>query len=96
MIRFTVSMAACIFEYRGRTWLIMRNRSTASTGRATRKIMASSPFKVKATPVAVKSITGPLQKGLRPVDTEFWMFVTSLVSLVTREETRKWSMLEKE
>ena len=24
------------------------------------------------------------------------VFVTSLVSLVTREETRKWSMLEKE
>ena len=95
-MRLTVSMAACIFVYMGRTWLIIRNRSTASTGRATRKIMARSPFRVKATPVAVKSITGPLQKGRSPVETEFWMLVTSLVSLVTREDTRKWSMLEKE
>ena len=71
MIRFAVSMAACIFVYRGRTWLMMRNSSTASTGRATRKIMASSPFRVKATPVAVKSITGPRQNGRSPVDTEF-------------------------
>ena len=31
----------------------------------------------------------PLQKGRMPVETVFWILVTSLVSLVTREDTPK-------
>ena len=76
--------------------MVMQNSRQASTGRATRNTTASSLLMEKATPVAATSITGPLQKGRMPVETVFWILVTSLVSLVTREDTRKWSMLEKE
>ena len=50
----------------------------------------------KATDVATISITGLLPNGLIPVDTEFCIFVTSLVSLVTSDDTLKWSILENE
>ena len=41
-------------------------------------------------------ITGERNAGRIPVDTEFWMVVTSLVSRVTREEVRNLSVLAKE
>ena len=48
------------------------------------------------TVMAVSIITGARQAGRRPLAMEFWMLVTSPVSLVTREEVRNRSVLEKE
>ena len=45
---------------------------------------------------AMSIITGERNAGRMPVDTEFWMVVTSLVSRVTREEVRNLSVLAKE
>ena len=41
-------------------------------------------------------MTGARKAGRMPVETEFCMVVTSLVSLVTNEEVLKWSVLAKE
>ena len=68
----------------------------ASIGSATRNTSARVELMEKATDVATISITGLLPNGLIPVDTEFCMFVTSLVSLVTSDDTLKWSILAKE
>ena len=46
--------------------------------------------------MAVSIITGARQAGRRPLAMEFWMLVTSPVSLVTREEVLNRSVLEKE
>ena len=51
---------------------------------------------VNATDDANISITGLLPNGLIPVDTEFCIFVTSLVRRVTSEETLKWSIYANE
>ena len=71
-------------------------RSTASIGSATKNTNASVLLIVNATDDANISITGLLPNGLIPVDTEFCIFVTSLVRRVTSEETLKWSILANE
>jgi len=46
--------------------------------------------------MAVSIITGERNPGRMPVEREFCMVVTSLVSLVTRDELLKWSVFAKE
>ena len=75
--------------------IIMMSR-TARTGSATRKTSASVELIRNARVVANTSITGLRPNGRIPVDTAFWILVTSLVSLVTNDETLKWSILENE
>ena len=88
-MRFTVSTAPCIFEYRGRTFMVMTNSAAPSTGSAMKKTTARVWLMEYAIPVAATSITGPRQKGRIPMETAFWIFVTSLVRRVTRDEVRK-------
>ena len=46
--------------------------------------------------MAVSIITGERNPGRMPVEREFCMVVTSLVSLVTGDELLKWSVFAKE
>ena len=62
---------------------------TASIGSATKNTRASVLLIVNAIDDANISITGLLPKGLIPVDTEFWILVTSLVRRVTSDDTLK-------
>ena len=62
---------------------------TASIGSATKNTRASVLLIVNAIDYANIIITGLLQKGLIPVDTEFWILVTSLVRRVTSDDTLK-------
>ena len=69
---------------------------TARIGNATRNTSASVELIWNARVVANISITGLRPNGRIPVDTAFWILVTSLVSRVTNDETLKWSILENE
>ena len=71
MIRFTVSIAVCIREYKGRTFMVIVNRAAARMGNATKNTNARVWLMENATPVATTSIMGPRQKGRMPMDTAF-------------------------
>lgn len=75
---------------------MIRIKSTANVGSATRKTSASVELIRNANDVAKISMTGLRPNGRIPVDTAFWMFVTSLVRRVTSDDTLKWSILENE
>ena len=66
------------------------------TGTATRKTIASSALIEKDSTSAAIIITGALHAGRMPVDTEFWIVVTSLVSLVTSEDVLNLSVFANE
>ena len=70
-IRLTRSMLFCIREYRGLTWLMIRNRITPRSGAATRKISASLALMENDRQRAVTIITGARTMGRRPVVTAF-------------------------
>ena len=89
ILRLTRSIAFYIFAYNGLTFIIIMISKTASIGSATKNTRASVLLIVNAIDDANISITGLLPKGLIPVDTEFWILVTSLVRRVTSDDTLK-------